>query len=52
MKLLFPGAETTLKGSKEAALKLKRAYVYLERFVNKEMSRFKLKLNILLKGGN
>ncbi|MBQ8751027.1 MAG: DUF2207 domain-containing protein [Alphaproteobacteria bacterium] len=46
MKLLFPGAETTLKGSKEAALKLKRAYVYLERFVNKEMTRFKLKLNI------
>ena len=42
---LFPDLSTTLPSTKEASLKLKRAYSYLKTTTNKEILIYKLKLN-------
>ncbi len=42
---LFPTTETVIRATKEASLKLKRAYNYLKKQTNLEIFLFKLKLN-------
>ncbi len=43
---LFPGTSTTLSSTKEASLRLKRAFLYLKTTTNKEIIIYKFKLNI------
>lgn len=45
VKLLFSGDETTLSATREAHLKLKRAYKYLQFSINKSFTLYKLRLN-------
>lgn len=45
MKILFPGAETSLPATELSKLKLKRAYNYLKKYIYKELTFYKLKLN-------
>ena len=47
MKILFPGAETSLPATELSKLKLKRAYSYLKKQVYSELTFYKLKLNSL-----
>ncbi|MBR5599098.1 MAG: DUF2207 domain-containing protein, partial [Alphaproteobacteria bacterium] len=43
LSTLFPGAETTLKSGKEGSLKIKRAYNYLQKNINLNITLFKFK---------
>jgi hypothetical protein len=47
MKILFPGAETSLPATELSKLRLKRAYSYLKKQVYGELTLYKLKLNSL-----
>ena len=47
IKILFPGAETSLPASELSKLKLKRAYGYLKKHTYNQLALYKLKLNSL-----